>query len=104
MPNTELPDQPVTLGELFRGLNRLSIQMDRVERKVDGRPSQEELDRRDAARDRQDLIRDNAIKALEDQMDAARDRQDSDKRWIITSLATALIGLVLEPVSRALGG
>lgn len=96
VPNTELPDQPVTLGELFRGVNRLSLQLDRVERKVEGRPTQEELDRRDAARDRADQVRDAAIRDLEDQMTAAM-------RWIITSLGAALLALVMEPVLAILG-
>lgn len=96
------------MGELFRWLNRLTLTLDRVERKVDKRPTQEELDRRDGIRDRADAARDTSIKALENQLDAEvkalAGRMDTATGWIIASLATALLGVLLQPVMRLLGG
>lgn len=78
MPDTE----PWTPNELSRAIRTVTATLERIEGKIDSRPTREEITRSEAIQLRKDTEQDEAIKALEDQY----------TRLLFTAAAGALTG------------
>lgn len=78
-----MPDgEPWTPGELSRAIRTVTATLERIEGKIDTRPTREEISRSEASQLRKDTEQDKAIEALE----------NNYTRMLLAAAAGALTG------------
>lgn len=89
-----MPDsEPWTAGETVRAIRGVLQTLDRIETKLDSRPTKDDLTRVETAQARVDKGQDEAIKALE----------DGANRMLLAAAgagATGLVGIVVALATR----